>query len=203
MRVDEIDMQAFCNGDTRYKIGQPFVQNNLEFAMDGRLVVVIPTNKMDTPAKEKPFPDMAALLSDRKWVKGGFAITKPELSNKDCVYCDDCGGDGRETVKCELCRGEEVCNRCVCGYEHECGWCHGDGHTHTGPKCSECSGTGKGYDKQRIGGAFFNGAYLSRIAKRLPNPVTEKIGRDAEGKKPCMKFNFDGGYGYLMGLADD
>ncbi len=198
----DIDMQTFCDGVTRYQIDEPFVQDGLRIATDGRLLVIMPTGETDTPPKEKPFPKIATMFQEYSWVEGKFAIEKPELSVKEHCWCDVCTGDGKKSETCLACRGEGVCNLCSCGFEHECGRCDGDGHTHTGATCTECNGSGQGYDKQRIGGAFFNGTYLAKIAKLLPSPKTEKVGRKPDGNQPCMRFIFDGGYGYLMGLTD-
>ncbi len=198
----EINMQAFCGEQSKYQLDKPFVQNGLKAATDGRLLVVIPVNETDTPAGKKPFPTIKTLFRDYNWKKERFSIKTPERSTKDNIRCDDCYGDGKVHQDCAECGGEGVCNKCVCGYEHDCGKCGGDGYAHTGPRCSQCGGTGKGYDNQKIGSARFMGKYIAKIATLLPNPSVEKIGRKRDGSSPCMRFVFDGGYGYLMALAD-
>ena len=180
----EIDLQAFCKGVTNYQIDKPFVRDGLKTATDGRLLVIMPTGETDTPPQEKPYPKIVTMFQDYKWVDGKFVIDKPDRSTKENVWCDECGGSGKQEQECSLCNGEGVCNKCSCGYEHACGGCDGDGYRRTGAKCPDCEGTGRGYDKQRIGGAFFNGTYLSRIAKLLPNPKTEKVGRKTDGSGP-------------------
>lgn len=199
----EIELQPFCGGLSKYDLSVPFVRDGLKAACDGRILVIIPVDEPDTPPGEKPFPKIATMFSDYEWQNMSLVIKESQRSTKENIWCDTCDGSGKEGTECSMCNGSGVGNKCyACGHEKSCGGCGGEGYRNTGRRCPDCEGTGKGYDKQRIGEALFAGRYIARIARMLPNPCVEKVGRKNDSMGPCMRFVFDGGYGYLMALSD-
>ena len=63
--------------------------------------------------------------------------------------------------------------------------------------CFECQGTGKEYQDVKIGWLNCTGRHIARIAQNLPNPRAVSISSGA------VRFEFDGGEGLLMGIANE
>lgn len=199
----EIDMQAFCHDEASF-ISNPFVQNKRKAATDGRLIVIIPCDESDTTAEGRPFPVIDKIFTEYDW----DAINRPFPIAMICTDgsedCQKCWGDGKESEVCPTCDGDGECCGCSCGKVHECGDCNGDEHIHTGKDCPECGGNGVGYAKCQIGGWNFRGSYIKKINQLLPNPKIIKVGVEKIKRVyPCIKFEFNGGYGFLMGLSKD
>lgn len=196
----EINMQAFCCREPKF-ISKPFVQNKQKAATDGRLMVVIPCDEPDTIPEGRAFPKLDTLGKMFEWE----LRTQPFPVAKKCTdgseACDKCGGVGYESEVCPSCDGDGEC-QCACDSVHDCPRCHGSGDVPTGPCCSECEGDGAGYVKVKVGGWNFKGHYIKKINDLLPAPQITMVSKGDAGNS-CMKFEFDGGYGFLMGLSKD
>ncbi len=192
----QIDLTPFC-GEMEW-LNMPFVQSGRLAATDGRIAVVVPTDEPDTPPGKRAFPKIHELDGGYDWVSHEVPFRHPAETKDD--ECESCHGNKKETVGCAECQGYGMCNRCDCREEHECGFCCGRGYIYTDETCSECKGSGWGYEVQVYGGQRFKGKYIAKILKYLPNPAVDLVGTTERGV--CMRFIFNGGYGYLMGLYD-
>ena len=194
---NKIDLTAFC-GEMEW-LNMPFVQNGRLAATDGRIAVIVPTNEPDTLPGKRPFPKIHEMDAGYDWISHEGPLRQPIKTRDD--ECDRCHGNKKEKIGCAECQGYGTCNRCDCGEEHDCGFCGGRGYRDTDETCNECKGSGWGYTVQVYGGQKFKGKYISKILECLPNPAVDLVGTAERGV--CMRFIFDGGYGYLMGIYSD
>lgn len=186
-----IALEAFCGeGNTRYAFTKPFVRGGWRSATNGRVLVRVPSNEPDT---EGNWPKTGELFL-QKWRKiNPVLLMLPARGEEDCW---DCYGTRTRHVECELCKGNGNCS-CECGHKHKCGVCAGRGSVKLDGVCFECQGTGKEYQDVKIGWLNCTGRHIARIAQNLPDPRAVAISSGA------VRFEFDGGEGLLMGIANE
>ena len=157
-----------------------------------KILIAIKTSEPDS---DSPHPKKTHELFERQWDEGW----KPErikLPNKSENDCERCNGKGISHVECDTCEGSGR-HRCECGDDHECGCCvNGYIESDSDERCVECIGSGKAFENPKYGVTYFDGHYIAKIVKHLPNPKVVEIATESR----ILRFNFDGGKGLLMGV---
>ena len=190
-----INLQIFCSNE-RTNLEEPFVDNGFEYATDGKILIAVKTDKPDS---EDRHPKNTQQLFERVWDESWepIKIRWPDRTEHKCCFCN---GDGLKRHQCNICEGFGR-HTCDCGTEHDCGYCDGEGYSKCEDSeiCPECEGTGKAFENQKYGFRYFLGSLIAKIVNNLPNPKVTEMSTGSG----CLRFEFDGGKGLLMGMKED
>ena len=167
-----INLNQFLGEEGCYKINRIWVQDGYENATDGRIIVC---EKTDKPSNyDGSFPDATKLLFGKDFSQCVNPFPAAERSTEtECQYCS---GSGEKTEECP-----------TCGHDRA-----------TGEDCERCDGLGMSWKSATIGGCFYSGYYLNKIATLPYAKYSDKP--DHNG---TLLFVFDGGRGLLMKMTEE
>jgi hypothetical protein len=198
-----IDLQPFCGTATepRINLRTPFrLPNGAGIAAsNGHIIAIIPDDGRDgvencSPAIYENIAKLVAPFDDACIVQLDTMTLEPPQQciecegkgYKRCKACPECDGDGSfwhgsHEYDCKECDG--------LGEVGEVGHCADDA-----PKqhCSRCNGTGIKFATQCVNDAKFQTRYLA-LLQTLPGCKLS-----VRDKNRAARFEFDGGYGWLM-----
>lgn len=196
MIMDLETLKRFSSKDpTRTQILEPWSRGEYSFATDSRILIRVP--RLDQIPENRDAPATDHLFA--KFPHAGNWLSIPGLPEPQDEPCPECEGSGKESARCQACKGEgtTLCPTCEDG-DLKCRKCHGTGfdeENRGGTSCEHCDGSGKRPIRQSItvGNEVVDARYL-RLIRDLPNV------RIANGRKEAcaLTFVFDGGDGLIM-----
>lgn len=196
-----IPWELFCDPEnTRYSLGQPFIQDGIKFATDSAIMIWSPTSEPDTDCADRKIPDARSVLrmvldSDDLW----RPWPEPSYCSGDNLCENECWCYGGRTRKTQ-------CNKCDGAGDSiaECVTCNGDGMVYFGPPCQHCNGTGT-IDRlfQISDGLIIDRMYDVRI-RQLSDTIewrTSTVHENRYGRNQCIAFRWPRGLGAVMSMT--
>lgn len=199
MTETQIDLTPFCDPESRYAIGKPFVRSGVLYATDGRVLICLPADGEPDSVSERRFPDMASAMNDWRDVPSDWKPWPEPLYVERLIACQTCNNTGaahhRECSRCSG-EGEIACHEC--DNDYDCPDCDGEGTILCG-KCHACGGAKE-----------VTGPHHIRLGEVAVSWINDQKVRTLPGllysilEKPTgaiVLLKFDGGRGLLMPLT--